>query len=76
MYEGKGDDVLYFDGEPAKGTFEAKRGGFFAVFAFAKKRVELINTNLPYSGQVDFPAGTTLIVVNSTYEWTLDAVQQ
>ena len=75
-YEGQGDDVLYFDGEPASGTFEAKRGGFFAVFAFAEKRVELVNTNKPYSGQLDFPPGTSLIVVNSTYEWTLDATKR
>ena len=76
-YEGKGDDVVYFNGEPATGTFEAKQQrGFFAVFAFAEKRVELINTNNPYSGQVDFPPGTNLIVVNSTYEWTLDATKR
>ncbi len=75
-YEGLGDDVLYFDGEPATGTFEARFSGFFAVFAFADRRVELINTSGAYSGQVDFPPGTILIVINSTYEWTLEATKR
>jgi hypothetical protein len=75
-YEGMGDDVIYFDGEPASGTFNAPPGGLFAVFAYADRRVELINTNKPYSGQVEFPPGTILIVVNSAFEWTLEATKR
>jgi hypothetical protein len=71
---GHGDDVLMYTGGTAVGTIDNSGGENFAVTEYPKGSPNLlVNTIGQYHGQQPLSKGPSILVVESTGNWTISA---
>lgn len=72
-YEGKGDDVVWFEATSGIAEFNYGGGGNFAVWGFNDDgRDLLVNEIGPYSGKVLLQKDSYLMIVNAESTWTMN----
>jgi hypothetical protein len=71
---GRGDDVVIYTGGTAVGTFDNSGGENFVVFEYPKGSPNLlVNTIGQYHGQQPLSGGPSVLVIQSTGNWSIAA---